>query len=326
MKILDTWRAIRFRYKFMVGGSLAILAVLLAVDPDNGVGIGLAVAGTAFGLVKILLAHWSRKALNDYPEADMRSLFAKASEHPIGAGLALVALALMFSAALGAFNTARAAPAQNQLQPHARAIALAPILRVETQRGWPELPWPHYVPALISHESCISYTHSRCWAPTSRLKTQREEGAGLGQLTRAYRQDGSLRFDALAEMRDRHPALRELDWATIYQRPDLQIRALVLMSRGNWNDLRGVDDYWERLAMVDAAYNGGMGGLQNERRACKLRTGCDPQRWYGHVERVCLKSRAALYAGRSACDINRHHVVDVQNTRMPRYRRLMAAV
>lgn len=322
MKLIELWRSVRFRYKFMVGGSLAILAVLLALDPDNGIGIGLAVAGTAFGLVKILLAHWSRKALNDYPEADMQTLFRRAGEHPIGAGLALVALALMFSAALGAFNTARAAPGAQQ-QPHARAIALAPILQAETARGWPELPWPHYVPALISHESCISYTHSRCWAPTSRLKSQREEGAGLGQLTRAYRPDGSLRFDALAEMRDRHPALRELDWATVYQRPDLQIRALVLMSRGNWHQLRGVDDYWERLAMTDAAYNGGMGGLANERRACKLRAGCDPQRWWGHVERVCLKSRATLYAGRSACDINRHHPIDV-TARMPRYKRLMA--
>lgn len=323
MKLFDYWRNLRFRYKFIMGGSLAILAVLLAVDPDNGVGIGLAVAGTAFGLVKVLMAHWSRKALNDYPEADMRTLFAKAGEHPIGAGLALVALALMFSAALGAFNTARAAPVQAQQQPHVRAVALAPMLKAETARGWPELPWPHYVPALISHESCISYTHSRCWAPTSRLKSAREEGAGLGQLTRAYRADGSLRFDALAEMRDRHPALRELDWATIYQRPDLQIRTLVLMSRGNWHELRGVDDYWERLAMTDAAYNGGMGGLANERRACKLRAGCDPQRWWGHVEKVCLKSRAALYAGRSACDISRHHPRDVLLVRMPKYKRLM---
>jgi hypothetical protein len=179
------------------------------------------------------------------------------------------------------------------------------------------------VPALIEHESCISLTHSRCWQPTSRLKSAREEGAGLGQLTRAWRTDGTLRFDALAEMRQRHPALRELDWATIYQRPDLQIRALVLMSRGNWDALRGVPDYWERLAMADAAYNGGLGGVQNERRACHVRAGCDADRWFGHVEATCLKSRQPLYGGRNACDINRHHVADVLRTRMPRYRHLL---
>lgn len=308
----------RFRHTFMVGGSAAAVAALLGTDPDKGIGTGMLLLSLVSGLLAMLMAHWGRKALFDYPEADMRTLLAKAGQHPVGAGLALVALAMVLSALLGLF----AGRAHAQTQPHVRAVALAPVLQAEIRTHWPELAWPAYVPALISHESCISYTHSRCWSPTSQLKTPREEGAGLGQLTRAYRPDGSIRFDALAEMRSRHAALRELDWRTIYQRPDLQVRALVLMSRDNWQALRTVDDHWERLAMVDAAYNGGLGGLQQERRACQVKAGCDPQRWWGHVERVCLKSRAALYAGRSACDINRRHPVDVVN-RLPRYRRLV---
>lgn len=75
-----------------------------------------------------------------------------------------------------------------------------------------------------------------------------------------------------------------------------------------------------RLAFADAAYNGGMGGVQKERRACGLKTGCDPQQWFGHVEHVCLKSRRVLYGNRSACDINRHHVHDVINVRSVKYR------
>ena len=160
----------------------------------------------------------------------------------------------------------------------------------------------------------------KCWNPQSRLKTSREEGAGLGQLTRAWRPDGSLRFDALAEMRQAHPALRELSWSTIYNRPDLQLRAVILKVRGDYMGLRMVSDPWERLAFADAAYNGGAGGVSKERRACGLTAGCDPQRWFGNVERTCLKSRAALYAGRSACDINRHHVTDVLLVRSPKYR------
>jgi hypothetical protein len=305
----------RARHVLIYGGGAAVIAALLVTDPDHGLTTGLLLLALVTPLIAVGFAHIARKGLHDYPEADMRELFRKAGESPIGAGLALVALAIVISALLGLFG--RAAHAQ----PHPRAVALAPVLTAEIDRHWPDVPRREYIPALISHESCITYTHSRCWAPTSRLLTQREEGAGLGQLTRAWHPDGRLRFDALAEMRDRHPALRELDWATIYQRPDLQVRALVLMSRGNWQALRPVADPMERLAMTDAAYNGGLGGVQRERRACQLTSGCDPGRWWGHVEAHCLKSRVPLYSTRSACDINRHHVADVWK-RMPRYQGL----
>lgn len=305
---------VRFRYLFVVGGSLAVLLALYLSDPDHGISTAMLVLSLVTPLLAVAFAHWSRKALHDYPEADMRKLFAKAATTSVGSGLALIALSIVIFGLLGLFG--RAAHAQ---APHARAVALAPVLAAEINAGWPELQPRAYVPALISHESCISYTHSRCWSPTSRLKTQREEGAGLGQLTRAWTADGATRFDALSEMRERHPALRELDWATIYQRPDLQIRTLVLQSRGNWQALAPVSDRWQRLAMTDAAYNGGLRGVQNERRACQISAGCDPQQWFGHVERTCLKSKQPLYAGRSPCDINRHHVKDVLLARVPRY-------
>lgn len=75
----------------------------------------------------------------------------------------------------------------------------------------------------------------------------------------------------------------------------------------------------EALAFADAAYNGGIGGLNSERRACKLAPDCDPTKWFGNVELYCLKSKAALYGNRSACDINRHHVKDVLLTRISKY-------
>jgi len=42
--------------------------------------------------------------LHDYVEADARRLFAKAGEHPIGAGLALIAIAIVTSGLLGLFG------------------------------------------------------------------------------------------------------------------------------------------------------------------------------------------------------------------------------
>lgn len=202
-----------------------------------------------------------------------------------------------------------------------RAKEHLPTLSAQVKDVWPTMPTPNYFAALIEHESCISLKHSRCWAPTSRLKSDREEGAGLGQLTRAFHADGSVRFDALADSRRLDPrGLNELRWETVYQRPDLQMRVIVLMTRDAYNRLaKLVPEHMPRLAMADAAYNGGLGGLLNERRACGLKADCNPNVWFGHVEHTCLKSTKPLYGNRSACDINRHHVHDVLKTRMPKY-------
>lgn len=176
--------------------------------------------------------------------------------------------------------------------------------------------------ALIEHESCISLTHSRCWNPKSRLKTAREEGAGLGQITRAYNKDGSLRFDALAELRQKYPLeLGEWNWYNVYTRPDLQIRAVVLKMRDNYNYFKTETVVpMEAYAFADAGYNGGNSGVIKERRACIMISGCDPNKWFGHVEKYCMKSKVALYGQRSACDINRHHVTDVLKTKGNKYK------
>lgn len=227
----------------------------------------------------------------------------------------ILAAALMLAAGVAA-----AQPVATHIPP--RAFEHLPTVRAQVRDLMPGFASPHYFPALIEHESCVSLTHSRCWSPTSRLRTSREEGAGLGQLTRAFREDGSVRFDALADARRLDPrGLNELRWDTVYQRPDLQIRVIVLMTRQTYGRLTPlVPQHAPRLAMTDAAYNGGLGGLMNERRACAARPGCDANQWFGHVERTCLKSKAPLYGTRSACDINRHHVHDVLVVRMPKYR------
>ena len=307
----------RFRHLFLIGGSALVLAALYLTDPDKGITTGMLLLSLVTPLLAVGFVHLARKALHDYPEADARSLFAKAGEHPIGAGLALIALSIVAYGLMGLFGSVARAEVPDRAKQH------LPTLSAEIGAHWPRMVYPPYFGGLIEHESCISLKHSRCWSPTSRLKTQREEGAGLGQLTRAWHPDGRLRFDALAEMRERHPALRGLDWATIYQRPDLQMRAVVLKVKGDYLALAAVASDTARLHFADAAYNGGLGGLQRERRACHLKAGCDPQQWFGHVERTCLKSRQPLYGGRSACDINRHHVHDVLNVRAPKYAGLL---
>lgn len=248
------------------------------------------------------------------------SLARSAQHGSIAAAIAFAGLCLLRGVVLLALLLFFAGSVRAQPLP-AGAQALLPELRHQVAQAWPGMPQPAYFGALIEHESCITLRHARCWSPTARLRTAREEGAGLGQLTRAWRADGSLRFDALADARRLDPAgLAELSWDTVYRRPDLQLRIVVLSTRATYARLAPMaPSHAERLAMADAAYNGGLRGLLDERRACAAAPGCDPARWFGHVEGHCLKSRAPLYAGRSACDINRHHVADVLLVRMPRY-------
>lgn len=310
----------RFRNLMLIFGSLIVFSALFVTDPDKGVNTGIWLLSVSTGLVAVAMAHLSRKALFDY--LDMGEIMRKAIQESTGAGLVFLGLCLVIFGLLGVFSSKAHAQDVRTVIP-ARAMQYLPTLKAEQVRFWVDHPAPEQLGALIEHESCLSLTHSRCWSPTSRLKTSREEGAGFGQITRAYRADGRLRFDALAEMRDSHPALGGWSWDNVYQRPEYQLRAVVLKSHDNFQALRRVADPVQRLAFSDAAYNGGMGGVQNERRACGLSAGCDPQKWFKNVELHCLKSRSALYGQRSACDINRHHVTDVVLTRSHKYQRWM---
>lgn len=312
---------LRHRSLFLGGGAALALVLSLRSDPDDGLSTLLGGLAIVQGIWAVAAAHWARKALLDYRSADMGALFQRAGEHPIGAGLALIAVAIILFGLLMVF-----APRAKAAELPAGFATYGPVLAAEQRRIWPAHPDPAALAALVEQESCTSLRAKSCWNPGASLKTAREEGAGMGQITRAYRADGALRFDSLAGLREQYGAdLAGLTWATVYARPDLQLRALVLMSRDAARSFRVVPAP-AMLAFGDAAYNGGIGGVQKERRACMLTDGCDPGRWFGHVERHCLKSHAALYGGRSACDINREHVKNVLTVRRSKYVDAMAAL
>lgn len=291
----------------LAGSGLAVAALLLATDPDVSwikLPFGMATASALLGLLTpflvLWLAHLARKWLHPY--VDLEQAWRTSLGHPVGAGLAAVAGAIIVSALLGLFGRPARA---SEIPP--QALPYLPMLSAEVQTHWPGHPLPSYFGGLIEHETGPCPQGRQCWKPTARLKTAREEGAGFAQITRTWTSDGRTRFDALAEMRQAHPALQELDWSNVYQRPDLQLRVLVLKSRGDWRWLGQP----AAMEFVDLAYNAGRGRVLQDRRACGMTAGCDPAQWAGHVERTCTASRAPIYGTRSACDISRHHVADV---------------
>lgn len=202
-----------------------------------------------------------------------------------------------------------------------QAPVVMKVVRSEQVKLFPDLPKPWYLGGLIEQESCISLTHSKCFNAKSRLKSAREEGAGLGQTTRAFNPDGSIRFDSLSDMVKRHNAeLKELSWSNIYTRPDLQARSLILMTQDNYKQLYVISDLDERVNMADAAYNGGLGGVRKQRTICGLKANCNPQVWFNNVEKICVKSLKPLYGGKNACMINTEHVFNIRYLRMDKYK------
>lgn len=291
--------------------SWALLALPLAViianafGPDGWREPAVKLLWLSWTALCVALAHSARKALFDY--AHGRTAWLKAMESPVGAGLAFLGLCLVSAVLVLAFvGFARAQDVP------ANARLLAPLVVQEIDAHWPGTPRRSYIGALIEKESCVTLKSRTCWSTAARLKTSREEGAGLGQITRAWGADGRLRFDALAEVRAMDPAsLQELSWHTVYLRADLGVRAVLVKLRDCHTRFErlGVSEEMARLAFCDAAYNGGVGGVQQERKLCALTMGCDASQWFGNVELHSNKSRSKWQGyGASAYDINRAHV------------------
>jgi hypothetical protein len=293
------------------------LAALWATDPDGGASTKVWALRLITVVVAIALAHWARKAMFDYPEADVQALFRTAGKSPEGSGKALIAIAIVLAALLlSTSSMVRADTLEIQ-----RAKAYLPMLTKEVDRTWAQHPQRIVLAGQISNETACPRTRS-CWLPTAQLKSAREEGAGFPQLTRTYRADGTQRFDALTELVHRHPALSELTWQNVYGRPDLQLRAFIFKAYDDYKVFAAVADPRERMKFGVVSHNRGTGGVQSERRACKLSPPCDPGKWDGNVELHCTASRVALYGNRSACDISRAYPKDII-TRAERYRGLV---
>lgn len=228
----------------------------------------------------------------------------------------LRALVLTLAACFGMLSCA-AMPAFAEVPE--RALVLLPAL-VEQQRAiWPDAPEPWFLAGQIEQESCISLRHSKCWNPRAELKTKRENGIGIGQFTRAYRADGSLRFDKIAELSAAHPSLRGWGWANRYD-GRYQLIALVEMDKAIYRRQKAAATPRDRLAFTLSAYNGGEGGLLQDRRLCANTQGCDPARWRGHVAEHSLKSRRPVAGYRhSFFHINREYVINVLDVRRQKY-------
>lgn len=188
------------------------------------------------------------------------------------------------------------------------AVKYIPVLKSEIHDHWADMPLKSYFAALIETESCISLKSKGCWNPRTELKTDREYGFGLGQIT------VTKRFNVFEESKASDVSLRNWQWDDRFN-PQLQIRALVIKVRNEYYIIRkwGATPM-DGLAFTDSAYNGGRGSVSKDRLLCSNTKGCNPAKWFGNVELTSFKSKTRVAGyGQSFYDINRGHVRNTIN-------------
>lgn len=200
-----------------------------------------------------------------------------------------------------------------------RAKEHIPVLLEQIDTYWPEMTEPSLLCAQIETETCYGLKDRRCWNPTTELKTSREYGFGLGQITIAYDSRGRERFNNFDMVRQLHDDMRSWKWKDRFNAL-YQLRALVLYDRKLWLSLKNAENGKERYAMTFAAYNGGLGGLQGEIAMCRASRNCDPTKWFGNVEHHSKKSRKKYKGyGKSFFEINREYPRNIFGYRRPKY-------
>lgn len=283
---------------------VALGVTLLALDAPLARALNLPVLapvllGAGWMVIAAAITHVTRVVL--FPKVDLTETMLKAIEER-NMPAAIIALAICIVIAAGMMS--QQARAQTMAD---RAAPLLPILVSEQRTHWPQMPAPYTLAGQVEAESA--------WRPTAELRTSREWGAGLAQLTRAYRAGGGLIFDRHADAAFLHPSLANWSWDDRFD-PTRQLRTLVLMDLAEWRAVVRAASEDDHLAMMLSAYNGGRAGLARDRSLCSGTIGCDPDRWFGHTELHSWRAKTAVPEyGRSFMQINRDYANSIVKQR-----------
>lgn len=195
-----------------------------------------------------------------------------------------------------------------------------PMVSEEAKAHFPTFENRQFFAGQIEQESCISLTHPKCWNPRSELKTHREYGFGFGQITIAYKADGSERFNNFKAAKTLDRSLADWQWEDRYD-PTKQIRTMIMMDKQCYDKAaKWSANSHETTAFMFSCYNGGYSGIITDRKICDNTPGCDPSKWFNNIELYSLKQKTKIKGyGKSMFEINRSYPPTIMFQRSPKY-------
>lgn len=199
------------------------------------------------------------------------------------------------------------------------AVQNLPLLASTVEVKWPDVQKPSTLAGQIEQETCPSLTHSKCFTSRAELKTSREWGVSFGQFTIAYDKQGRERFNAFEDVKKLDRELEAWQFSDRYNEK-YGMMAFVVRMKSEFNWVKGAQDFTSHQAFALSGYNGGRGGVLQDRRLCAATKGCNPDVWYDNVEKTSYKSRVVPKGyGQSMYHTNRGYVDNVQNKRSKKY-------
>jgi membrane-bound lytic murein transglycosylase MltF len=169
---------------------------------------------------------------------------------------------------------------------------------------WPDLNPPTLIASLIYQESQ--------WKPKAELKTDREYGIGLSQITIAYTSTGAIRFDNFTEARKKYAELK--DWK-YEDRFDAEKHIIYAIKEIQWLYIKFNKPEYDnvtRYALSLASYNGGLGGILKEVAMCKSDPECDSTYWFCNIANKSMRSKVPVKGySKSFWQINREYPIRI---------------
>lgn len=153
---------------------------------------------------------------------------------------------------------------------------------------WPDAPMKYIEPGKLDRETACPNI-KKCWNPYVELKTSREWGIGLSEITKTWNKDGTVRFDNWTEAKRKYKeqlagwnfegdAKYEAKYHIIYS---------ILEDKGNYKRMAILfENTIDRWAGTLVSYNAGGGRVNSRFAICKITEGCDTSKWFGGLETV----------------------------------------
>lgn len=249
-----------------------------------------------------LAAHYIRKAL--FPYANIQLAWRNSLTTPMTSAMVYIAkLAFIFGLIWLIASFIQPSKANASTGPTAKAQRYLPVLKESFDKHWPDAPLRHNAAGQIEQESAG-------WNEKAELKTSREYGFGLGQITITDR------FNNFTAAQKLFPGWK---WEERFNVRN-QLAYAVITDRSNFKQVsrlfRDDDSRW-RGSLV--AYNAGLGTVL-QRRALAIRNGIAADKWVGGLDQVAMAYESKLLYGRPLYKMRNEYPHIICDIRAPKYR------